>query len=109
MGKLTFESNVLFPSFDPVPRFYTFSELGEDLSKQNQIMSDSLAAWLTDYENPGISFEDGYTLLPPTTEFENMAPYESQWFERVTYKGAFGSYNWIVGWTLLYESGLIND
>ena len=43
------------------------------------------------------------------TEFENLAPYLNGWFEEVTYKGAFGSNNWIEGWTLLYESGLVND
>ena len=29
-----------------------------------------------------------------------------EWFEEVTFKGAFGSNNWIEGWTLLSESGL---
>jgi hypothetical protein len=48
-------------------------------------------------------------LLPPTTKFEHMAPYTHSWFEQVTFKGAFGSNNWIEGWTLLYESGMVND
>ncbi|MCD4709873.1 MAG: hypothetical protein K8R52_03445 [Bacteroidales bacterium] len=102
-GKLTLESNILFPATDPVPAYYAYSELGEDLTGENQILADSALSWLTSYEDPGISAENGYNLLPPGTKFENMAPYSSDWFEEVTYKGAFGSNNWIEGWTLLYE------
>jgi len=108
-GKLGFENNILYPAVDPVPLFYAYSELGEDLSVQNQIMSDSLSAWKTDYNDPGISADGDYSLLPPSTEFAYLAPYENDWFEEVSFKGAFGSNHWIEGWTLLYESGLVKD
>jgi hypothetical protein len=101
-GRLSAENNILYPGIDPVPRFFTYDELGTDLSSQNLIMADSLAAWETDYSDPGISLEDG--MLPPNTVFDNLAPYEHQWFDEVTFKGAFGSNNWIEGWTLLHES-----
>lgn len=108
-GKLGVENNILFPASGPTPRFYAHSDLGEDLTEQNLIMADSLAAWFTDYSDHGIYSEDGYILLPPTTDFENIHLYENAWFEKVTYKGAFGSNNWIEGWTLLDESGYIKD
>ena len=108
-GRMAFESNILYPATDPVPAFFAYSDLAEDLTEQNMVMADSLAAWKTSYEDPGISADDGYTLLPPTTEFEDMASYSNPWFEQVTFKGAFGSNNWIEGWTLLYESGYVND
>jgi len=110
-GRLALRSNILYPDADPVNPYFTYSDLGEgeDLTQQNQQLADSAVAWLTSFEDPGISDQDGYTLLPPSTEFENMAPYENPWFEQVSYKGAFGSRNWIEGWTLLYESGYIND
>ena len=80
------------------------------MEQQNQALADSLVAWKTDYSNPGISAsDDGYALLPPSTEFEDLAPYSSPWFEQVSFKGAFGSNLWIEGWTLLYESGYISD
>ncbi len=109
VGKLGLENNILFPVSDPSPLFYAYSELGEDLSVQKQLMANSLVTWMTDYNDPGISSDNGYTLLPPSTEFENLAPYKNDWFEEVTFKGAFGSYNWIEGWTLLHESGEILD
>lgn len=108
-GKLGMENNILYPATDPVPGFYAHSELGEDLILQNALMADSLAYWMTEYSDPGISDEGGYSLLPPSTEFENLAPCENDWFEEVSFKGAFGSNNWIEGWTLLYESGYILD
>lgn len=108
-GRLSLNNNIFYPAENQVPLFFCYSDMGEDLSEQNLTLSDSLASWQTSYEDPGISAEDGYTLLPPGTEFENLAPYSNGWFEEVTYKGAFGSNNWIEGWTLLYESGYIND
>jgi hypothetical protein len=107
-GRISVDHNILFPAEDPVPRFYTFSDLGENLDEQNRVMADSLAAWMTDYSDPGISSDNGYSLLPPSTVFPMMAPYPDPWFEEVTYKGAFGSTLWIEGWTLLFESGYIN-
>ncbi len=108
-GRLASQNNILYPAEEPVPKFYAYTDLGDPLNDQNQIMADSLAAWQTDYSDPGISSEDGYSLLPPSTEFDNLAPYTNPWFEQVSFKGAFGSNNWIEGWTLLYESGLVND
>jgi hypothetical protein len=108
-GRLTFENNMLYPASDPVPGFYAYTDMGEDLSAENQAMADSLLAWETDFSDPGLSSEEGYVLLPPSTEFDRLAPYEHEWFEKVPFKGAFGSNNWIEGWTLLYESGLIKD
>jgi hypothetical protein len=104
-GKLAVENTVFYPGSDPVPRFYTYSELGEDLTLRNGIMADSLTAWETDYDNPGLqAAENGCMLLPSSTVFDHLAPYIDPWFEQVTYKGAFGSNNWITGWTLIYES-----
>jgi hypothetical protein len=106
-GRLSLKNNVFYPGPDADPEFYAYDDYGNTLTEENSIMADSLIAWETDYSDPGISSDEGYKLLPPTTEFEGMAPYTNPWFEQVTFKGAFGSNNWIEGWTLLYESGLV--
>ena len=108
-GRLALESNILFPGANELHPFFTYSELGQDLTMENGILADSATAWLTSFEDPGISDQNGFTLLPPSTEFEHMAPYSHDWFEEVSFKGAFGSNLWIEGWTLLYESGFVND
>ncbi len=58
--------------------------------------------------DPGITIvEFPYNLLPETTVFSNMAAYDSPWYEDVSYKGAFGSRNWLQGWSLLWKEGLV--
>ncbi len=108
-GELALENNIFFPGANPVPALFVFSLTGADLSVENGILADSLTAWGTSFEDPGISAEGDYTLLPTTTTFENLYNYYDPWFEQVTFKGAFGSNNWIEGWTLLYESGYVKD
>jgi hypothetical protein len=109
-GRLAMENNVLFPGHSPEPLFYAYSEYGEELADQNRVMADSMVAWKTDYSDPGISSSGGnFILLPPSTVFEDLAPHANPWFEQVTFKGAFGSSNWIEGWTLLFESGYVNN
>lgn len=108
-GRLALEGNILYPGSDPISAYKVYSEIGEDLSIQNQELNDSTIAWFTSFEDPGLTDVDGYKLLPDYTVFDHMAPYSSSWFEEVSYKGAFGSKLWIEGWTLLDESGLIQD
>ena len=108
-GELSLENNILFPGSDPVPGFYCYSELDMDLSAVNEAMADSLVSWDNIFQDPGLSASEGYYLLPPTTVFEDLASYESSWFEAVTYKGAFGSRNWLEGWTLFFQAGYMGE
>lgn len=108
-GRLALENNIFYPDAFSLQPFYTYSDLGGELTAENQILADSAISWQTSYEDPGIWSLDGVILLPPSTVFENLAPHTNPWFEEVNFKGAFGSNNWIEGWTLLYESGLVND
>ena len=87
-----------------MPGLYLYSEWGSNVSEGNQLLADALLSWKTDYSNPGLGTGEEIELLPPSTEFPNMHPYENGWFETVSYKGAFGSNNWIEGWTLLDET-----
>ncbi len=59
-------------------------------------------------ENPGLeagSFP--INLLPSVTLFGEMAPYNASWYEKVSYKGAFGSNNWLAGWSRLWKENII--
>ena len=107
-GKLSMANNIYYPEPDPMPGLYLYSEWGTNLSEENMVLADSLASWKTDYSDPGLGSMGEIILLPPSTEFDDLHPYDNAWFETVTYKGAFGSNNWIEGWTLLAESGLVN-
>ncbi len=80
-----------------------YSPTGAPLSEEMEQLGDSLLAWGNSSDDPGTSVDEVPMLLPPTTVFENMAPYSATWFEKVSFKGAFGSNNWLEGWTLLYQ------
>jgi len=108
-NQLTTRNNIFYPREDTEPVFYCYSYDNSDLSVQNQNMHNSFLEWLNSFEDPGIYNRNGYKILPPKTIFENMAEFENDWFEKVTYKGAFGSKNWLEGWALIYESGFIID
>ncbi|MEZ5070347.1 MAG: hypothetical protein R2751_05110 [Bacteroidales bacterium] len=107
-GDVGLYKNLLFPGNETLPLLYAYADDGSDRSAENTILSDSLIAWGTRYDDPGLSVDDAYRLLPPSTEFPDMAAYENSWFEPVSFKGAFGSNNWVEGWTLVHEAGWVN-
>ena len=99
-GRIQLDHNIFYPQ-DSSPGLFTYSELGKNLLAQNSLISDSMQAWSTSYDDPGIWFGENPSLLPPETVSEKQAPYAGEWFDEVTYKGAFGSRDWIGNWTLL--------
>ena len=51
--------------------------------------------------NPGISAANP---IPATPVTGTMSDYTDQWFDAVTYKGAFGADNWAAGWTEFFKN-----
>lgn len=104
-GNLSLKNNIFYPVQEDLSLIYCYDNLNTDFSVENGILADSLSAWSNVFGNPLNYNGEGLPLLPSTTQFIELAPYDSDWYERVTYKGGFGSENWIEGWTLLWESG----
>ncbi len=50
-----------------------------------------------------------YKLVSSDYIFEGLAPYPDDWFDDVRYQGAFGTFNWASGWTLLSQEGILVD
>jgi hypothetical protein len=105
-GCLTIQNNDYFNLNNSLLEIYCYNDAGDTFSKENSILSDSLFVWGNVFRNPLGLLDHSLSLLPDDTVFGDMAEYSSNWFEVVTYKGAFGSENWIEGWTLLHEQGL---
>jgi len=38
-----------------------------------------------------------------------LATYPDDWFDNVGYQGAFGTFNWASGWTLISQEGILVD
>ncbi len=82
----------------------------------NETVTESDSAYIVSYfenylnliDNPGLNYtSEPFNLLPSSTVFTQMADYTSEWFEEVNYKGAFGSNNWLEGWSAVWESEII--
>lgn len=87
-----------------------FNESGEDLPSQQLTLQNYLLSASNEISNPEISItETDYDIVPSGDVQSNLAQYPNEWYDQVTYKGAIdpSGYNWLVGWSLLSESGKI--
>ena len=92
-----------------VPGIFTVhANPGVEVADKNQAFQDYITQALNTIEDPGI-YVNGYQVnpLPKGNVYDNLASESDSWFETTTYKGAFYTYNWLAGWTLLDQEGFI--
>lgn len=109
---LRIKNNVFFNVGNQTPEgiFNVYSSEGVDVSAQNEIFRNYFTTAENTIADPGITRDnDQYVLIPDENVFDNLAPYADPWFEAVNYKGAFYTYQWLAGWTLIYEEGFIAE
>lgn len=83
----------------------------EDLTDQNNNIQAHFTNGNNKVENPGMNYSGGTFRLIVANDyvFTGLAAYPDDWFDHVSYQGAFGTYNWVSGWTLLSKSGILLD
>ena len=92
---------------NPDSLFLLYPTLSESGDKQKEL-NTYFQSKFNIFGDPGISAgSTPYDLLPVSTVFPDLAEYSSTWYEKVTYKGAFGSRNWLEGWSLLWKQGVV--
>ncbi|MFZ5939704.1 MAG: hypothetical protein ACOYXB_03940, partial [Bacteroidota bacterium] len=106
-GEISFTGNIIYPGQILPELLYAEAADQTDLTNENKLLSEYFYNNNTS-ENPGIIADSTFDLLPPSSIFSNLVTLPDPWFEEVSYKGAFGSNNWLAGWTLLYETGLVS-
>jgi hypothetical protein len=91
--------------------FHVFSEnIALNLDIQNGKIRENFSASLNKVEDPGITYSGGvYQLVAKNYVFTGVAPYPDSWFDNVSYQGAFGTFNWASGWTLISKEGILLD
>jgi hypothetical protein len=102
-GSITLESNEYYSFTDTLLNIYCYNDNQDIFEQEDLVLRDSLESWNNIFSNPLNVAPGNVNILPVLTVFENLFSYNSSWYETVTYKGAFGSENWIEGWTLLHE------
>jgi len=110
--RLQISSNLFFDVMenDTNHIFSVYAENGMDISEQNTEFKKHFSLANNIVKDPGIQYSgDQYRLVPLDIIFTTLAPYPSEWFDPVNFKGAFGTYNWATDWTLLSKSGFLID
>ncbi|MCB8994907.1 MAG: hypothetical protein H6538_04795 [Bacteroidales bacterium] len=108
-GKLEIANNVFLNVSPGVPDslICLFPNTGDLSLEQSTLLSYYTEAG-NETMDPGFQIEDyHYHLLPASTVFENLAVSDSPWFEQVSFKGAFGSNNWLAGWSYLWKENIV--
>jgi hypothetical protein len=107
-GNLKIENNIFYNiASNDTAEIFTISGDDPGSGLLNQWKSYFLSGG-NHLSNPGIIFSENKLHPIPTLPLPgSLSPYPAGWFLPVTYKGAFGSYNWTKKWSLLGQSGMI--
>ncbi|TAJ12695.1 hypothetical protein DMA11_11885 [Marinilabiliaceae bacterium JC017] len=108
-GRIALNNNLFFNVAGNSSRsvFSVFSDLGSDISEQDELFKDHFNEGQNKIYDPGIKIGETIDLIPSNPVSENMAAYPNDWFEKTDYKGAMLNENWLLDWTLLHQSGYI--
>ena len=112
-GQLQLLGNIIFDvaSNDTNQIFKVVTESsGIDLDEQNARIREHFSTGKNKVEDPGLTYAGGtFRLVAGDYVFTGLAPYPDEWFEQVGYQGAFGTFNWASGWTLISQAGILQD
>ena len=109
-GNIVIENNLFFNVAGNNPDSIFSVEYSNKTAVNNiHISSDYFFNSQNKIANMGINVNSfPYLVFPESVIFDNMAVYDSPWFDEVSYMGAFGSNNWMEGWSLLWKKNIIN-
>lgn len=90
--------------------FSIYSDTGVEVIEQNNRIRSYFSEAGNIINDPALVYQnDMYNPIPGNIVFTDFAPYPSPWFETANFKGAFGTYNWASGWTLLSRQGFFTE
>lgn len=110
-GNLAIENNCFWnvQENDSLSMFQIRAEQGLDITEPAAFLETYFTLSESEIVDYGIGRINGqYKVSPDSLNFGSLADYPDAWFDPVTFKGAFQDQNWILGWTLLYEEGIID-
>jgi hypothetical protein len=112
-GNLQLKSNIFYDveNNDTSVIFEVVTESpGIDLEEQNDSIREYFSTAKNKVKDPGLLYTGGiYRLVSGDYIFTGLAPYPDNWFDNVGYQGAFGTFNWASGWTLISQEGILVD
>jgi hypothetical protein len=109
-GRLKLESNMFFQTSgnDPENVLRIRAAAGVPTDDQQNTLSSYFTQAGNKLEDPGIQVENGYfNIFPKGNIFDGLVSPPDEWFSATTFKGAFYTYSWVEGWTLLNQEGFV--
>ncbi|MCD4736264.1 MAG: hypothetical protein K8R53_09490 [Bacteroidales bacterium] len=109
-GQLKLESNLFYniSDNDETAIFNVYAIAGVDVSQQNSEFKSYFLSAGNFVDDPGLLQEDlVFFVIPQNNIHHDLQPLPDDWFTNVSYRGAFGSYNWAENWTLVSSEGII--
>lgn len=110
-GNLAIENNCFWNVHenDSLSIFQIRAEQGLDVTEPAEFLN----AYFTGSQSKIADYDIGridnrFKVSTDSLDFGPLAAYPDNWFDPVSFKGAFQDQNWILGWTLLYEEGRID-
>ncbi len=110
-GQLQLKSNIFFHSASDNPDsiFRVQSAPGVDISQEQDTLTAYFSQALNTFGDPGFVINpEHYNVIPQGDVYGDHAQLPLDWFDPTIYKGAFYTYDWLSGWTLLSGSGMVN-
>ena len=107
-GNLTIQNNTFYSVAADTPKsIFTIS--GDDPgSTLTQQWADYFYQANNQIENPGfIINSNSYYLFPSAGFTGETIPPDNPWFDNVNYQGAFKNVDWLLGWSLLSQEGIV--
>jgi hypothetical protein len=109
-GRLAFRSNIFFDMEGNIPdsMLCVTAPEGIDTGEQQQELISHFSTENNTVSDPGINISGNYfDVFPKGNVYDNLAPLPDPWFDQTTFKGAFYTYSWVEGWTLLNQAGFV--
>jgi hypothetical protein len=109
-GKLGLLSNIFFDLEANITDsiFRVISLPGTDVSLQQTAIMAYFETGQNTVTDPGISITTGYfDILPKGNVYDGLEVIPDSWFDETSFKGAFYTYSWVEGWTLLNQAGYV--
>lgn len=112
-GWLQLSGNLFFDvaENDSASVFRVLSPEGSpDPVEQNTAIREYFTTAGNKIDDPGMTYSAGvYRLVASNYVFSGIVDFPDDWFDKVSYQGAFGTFNWASGWTLLSREGILAD
>lgn len=109
-GNIAFAGNIFYDIEGNVPDsiLRVVSSPGVNVNAQQETLISHFYAGYNQLSDPGIQISgDYFDILPKGNVYDQLAPLPDNWFDLTVFKGAFYTYSWIEGWTMLNQAGYV--